>query len=99
MPLAVACIRVPVAQVAGGRGRRGAAIGCDVTVEAEVTAMVTRGQVEWRLPVEDHVEGLGYRLEPFAADPEVLGSSSRERRHRQGFRGRRRLGRDRLASV
>jgi hypothetical protein len=30
-----------------------------------------RAQVEWRMPVDDHVEGLWYRLEPFTANPEA----------------------------
>jgi hypothetical protein len=28
-------------------------------------------QVEWRVPVDDHVENLWYRFEPFAANPEA----------------------------
>jgi hypothetical protein len=45
-----------------------------------------RAQVEWRVPVDDHVKSLGHRLKPVAADPEAqIGRRrvlSRERHHR-----------------
>src|ERR1700722_12531381 len=44
-------------------------LGDEVTAGPQMRG--DRGQVEWRVPVEDHVEGLWYRLEPVGADPEA----------------------------